>query len=164
MNCSRECYDHERQTISFSNLIPSDVKNNPWVILPKPRSEKEEVELTTRATLITKEVQSYLDRSEAQPENLTKSERRGLRKLKKRIQARELVVLETDKSGSLCTMPLEMYMSLGSQHTKNDPEITWDTVRETQRIIKGHLRALNRIFRPGKNTNSEERVWEAEEL
>ena len=37
-------------------------------------------------------------------------------------------------------------------------------VRIIQREIKGHLRALNLIFRPGKETQSEERVWEAKEL
>ena len=66
-------------------MIPSDVKNNPRVILPKPRSEKEEVELTTRVTLVTKEVKSYLEGLETEPSNLTNSERRGLRKLKKRL-------------------------------------------------------------------------------
>ena len=51
-----------------------------------------------------------------------------------------------------------------SNGENNVCKIDWGTVEETQRIIKGHLRALNLIFRPGQNTNSEDRVWQAKEL
>ena len=163
-NRHRESYNPEKQRLNFSQMGPSDVKNNPRVILPRPRSVKEEVELTTRATLVTHEVHQYLNSLENQPDNLTKSERRGLKKLRKRIQDKEIVVLETDKSGSLCIMPLDMYMKLGEEHVKNDPKVIWEEVRSIQREIKGHLRALNLIFRSRKETQSEERVWEAKEL
>ena len=47
---------------------------------------------------------------------------------------------------------------------ENYPKVTWEEVRSIQREIKGHLRALNLIFRSRKETQSEERVWEAKEL
>ena len=34
--------------------------------------------------------------------NLTTSEKRGLRKLTKRVKAREIVVIKSNKSGKLC--------------------------------------------------------------
>ena len=56
------------------------------MIFPKRRHEKEEVEFIKRATILTQEVLKYLEICEALPENLTKSEKRGLKKLKKRIK------------------------------------------------------------------------------
>ena len=51
----REVYDHEEKVISFANMIPSDVKSNPKLILPKPRSVREEVELKTRDKMVMNE-------------------------------------------------------------------------------------------------------------
>ena len=75
---------------------------------------------------------------------MTKSERRGMKKIKARIKAKEIAVCETDKSGSLCLMPLEMYKKLGEEHIKGDPVVDWERVREIQRLMKGHLLALNK--------------------
>ena len=95
---------------------------------------------------------------------MTKSERRGLRKIKARLKSREIAVVETDKSGSLCVMPLAMYWELGKEHVEGDATIDWERVREIQGIMKGHLRALNLIFNPGSETTCPDRVREAKEL
>ena len=57
-----------------------------------------------------------------------------------------------------------MYLTLGETHVKDDPIVDWETVFDAQREIKGHLRALNHIFRPGKAWKSADRVWEAKEI
>ena len=38
----------------------------------------------------------------------------------------------------------------GHQYVKTYPKVIWDEVREAQRKVRGHLRALNLIFIPGK--------------
>ena len=80
-----ESYKYEEKSLSFANMIPSDLRNNPRVIFAKPRHEKEEVEYTKRATMGTQEILKYLEICEAQPENLSKRERWGMRNLNKRI-------------------------------------------------------------------------------
>ena len=106
----------------------TDIKNNPRITLPKHRSAKEEVELGAKGEVVFREASNYMSSLQEQPENLTKSERRGLRKLLKRIKAGELVVLETDKSNKLCVMPMEMYKRMGIPHTQGDPEASWEEV------------------------------------
>ena len=87
-----------------------------------------------------------------------------MKKLQRRIKAQEIVVLEMDKSSRLCVMPMSMYLELGECHVKHDPVVDWDEVTSAMREIKGHLRALNRIFKPGCNGTSADRVWKAKEL
>ena len=83
-NSYRERYNHSTKELSFANVIPSDIKSNPRVILPKPRSDKEEGELATRSTMVNLEVMEFIKKMEQTPTSMTKSERRGMRKLKKR--------------------------------------------------------------------------------
>ena len=75
-NRHREFYNPDTHEVSFANMRATDVKSNPKVMLPKPRSVKEEVELSTRSTLINKEVEEYIKSIEVNPSSLTKSERR----------------------------------------------------------------------------------------
>ena len=46
-----------------------------------------------------------------------------MRKIKARTKAKEIAICETDKSGSLCMMPLAMYRALGDEHVKGDPVV-----------------------------------------
>ena len=110
--------DEHRARESFANMIPSDFRNNPRAIFAKPSHEKEEVESTTRASMGTQEALKYLEICEAKPENLSKSERWGMRNLNKRIKKGELMVLETDKSGYLCVMPegIEPHIQTRTKH------------------------------------------------
>ena len=53
-------------------------------------------------------------------ENVNESEMRGLEKLRKRVDAKELVVVKTDKSGKLAIVEWEVYMAMGEKHVAND--------------------------------------------
>ena len=56
-------------------------------------------------------------------------------------------------------MTMRMYVSLGEIHVKEDPIVDWERVYDAQREVKGHLRALNHVFRPGMAWKSSDRVW-----
>ena len=67
------------------------MKNCYRVQLPEPRSNKEECELSTRDTLTQQEVKKYIEemeKKEAEALNMTKSEVRGLKKLRKKNKGR----------------------------------------------------------------------------
>ena len=81
--------------------------------------------------------------------NLTTSEKRGLRKLNKRVKAGETVVIKSDKSGKLCICSMEAYMAMGDVHAQKDRLAKWDEIRESQKIIIGTLKAMNRVFSTG---------------
>ena len=71
--------------------------------------------------------------------NLKKQEAAGIKKLKKRIAESEIMVCQTDKSGKLCVMPMEMYIEAGERHTKNNKEVDDIFVKETQKKLNGHV-------------------------
>ena len=48
----REVFCPTKGEIDLKKLRPSDIKNNPRVILAKPRSPREEAELTTRVGMV----------------------------------------------------------------------------------------------------------------
>ena len=58
-----------------------------------------------------------------QVDNITKSQAVGLRSLKKRVKEGELVVIPTDKSGSLAVMTALAYTNSGLKHTSKDMEV-----------------------------------------
>ena len=40
---------------------------------------------------------------------------------------------------------LELYEKQGQKHTKQDKKVTWREVKNTQKTIQGHLKALNSV-------------------
>ena len=76
------------------------------------------------------------------------------------------MVLPTDKSGKNCVVDLGTYERLGEEDTRDDPEVSWEEVRASQRTIKGHMRCVNHIFKMGEDQGEkgEKRVWNAKEL
>ena len=83
--------------------------------------------------------------------NLTESEKRGLEKLRKRIQSKEIVVIRTDKSGKMAIIQWELYQQMGEKHLGNDKVVTWDEIYETRNVIHGHLRVLTKVFKVGED-------------
>ena len=54
---------------------------------------------------------------------------------------------------------------MGDVHASKDRIASWDDIKESQKIILGTLKILNRIFKTGMNEGeSMGRVWEAKEL
>ena len=88
------------------------------IILKEFNQYKRELENIEEKKGVAKE--KYRNQQEA---NLTVKEKRGLKKLRKRIQENELVVLKTDKSGKLTVMKREDYYKLGIEDSKGDIEI-----------------------------------------
>ena len=64
--------------------------------------------------------EEYCDEDGNQELNLTPAQRRGLKKLRKRVTKGELICVTTDKSGRLAVMPLELYTAAGEVHTNKD--------------------------------------------
>ena len=62
--------------------------------------------------------------------NLTKSEQRGLKSLKKRILNGDLCVAQSDKSSRLCVLSRKQYLESGASHTIKDKEISWREVKQ----------------------------------
>ena len=60
-------------------------------------------------------VREFCDEEGVQEDNLTESEARGLKTLKKRVADGSLVICETDKSGRFAIMSQEEYLAAGEK-------------------------------------------------
>ena len=146
----RQVFDPENKELDFRRLRPRDVKSNPRVFIPKPRNNKDEEELKVRNHLEEKVMLDYLQEQE-DCNNFAPSEKRGIKSLRARIEAEEIVVYPTDKSGRLAVTSRSSYSQQGAKHVAGDRVVDWVEVEAAQITVKHHLWALNRVFNPGQN-------------
>ena len=95
--------------------------------------------------------------------NLTKSQEAGLMSLRRRVKEGELSIIPTDKSGNLAVR--ESHYEAGMKHTKNDLEVGWDTIKESQKELNGHVSMCIKFFKIGKcleHTPKDHKGWRAD--
>ena len=78
--------------------------------------------------------------SQGNEEDLTESEKKGMEKLRKCTDNKDLVVIGTDKSGIFATVEWSVYMQMDAQHVGNDKFASLDEVTEARNNVAGHLR------------------------
>ena len=99
----------------------------------------------TQKEVYEKYVKKHTNKQHEQKSNLTKSEKEGLRSLIKRINKEEIMVMKTDKSGRFIVTTPEEYVKMGEEHTGKDKEITWNEMKEHEKIISEHSIAWETI-------------------
>ena len=62
----------------------------------------------------------------------------------------EIHISTSDKGKGVVVMPLSMYKELTRKHIENDKKVDWPFLKETQKTITSHSRALSRIFNIGE--------------
>ena len=105
------------------------MENNARVIFPKTRDfqneAKFEVLRVEAMEVFRKYVREKYDKGGRQQSNLSASENRGLKSLRKRTKEGEIVILSTDKTGNLAVMDREGYEKAGLSHVGLDKEVGW---------------------------------------
>ena len=161
---SRQVYDPEDNEFDMRRRKVTDIKHNSRVILPKARPPKEEAMYEVRRSEWFKIFQNYKNEACGEngqlPSNLTPAQRRGMKKLKKRVDDGEIVVCQTDKSGKLAVMSMELYLQAGLVHTKKDKEVGLETVREVEKICNGHTAMWLKIWNAGADWKHQDRMRE----
>ena len=66
------------------------------------------------------------------------------------MKNKELIVLPSDKGKGIIVITMDMYKTMGFDHTARDKEIGWDEMRLAQREMNANSRALVRIFWVGE--------------
>ena len=96
-------------------------------------------------------------------DTMTKSERRGYHKLRKRSQANELVISTTDKSTEITISSFESYAQQGEPHVAKDRNVTWKEVNLSKREVLCHVKGLNHVFNNGQDNveKNQERLGKA---
>ena len=111
------------------------MKGNKRIFLPKATEDDLEARMEiwrAEANRIFDEYVKLLgDVSGKTVDNLTKSERRGLTSLQKKVMDGEIVICQTDKSGRLAVLTQEQCRASGEQHLKIPKKLTYDLQRQT---------------------------------
>ena len=84
----------------------------------------------------------FCDTKSSLTSNLSRSEEAGLKSLRKRVESKELVITETDKSKRFSVLKYDQYFESGAKHTKDDIELCWDQVHVIQRVVNDHCKWL----------------------
>ena len=90
--------------------------------------------------------------------NLTPREKRGLRKIKKRMAGEEIVILKTDKSGKFTVMNRDKYLELGKKNNGGDKVIERGELKTIERKINDHSRMWTKIVNAGEAHNHHSRI------
>ena len=95
-------------------------------------------------------VSKNCDKRGAQKSNLSPNEARGLKKLRKRVENGEIVILPTDKTEKFAVMGRETYEKAGLSHSRGDKEVGWGELSLAQREVNGHVSMLIKTFQIGR--------------
>ena len=152
-NIGEEC---SRKLQRFSNIckIITNYGNNKYLITLFIRANSESViELVKNkvAKTFKKYVDLHCNEKGEQESNLSMSEIRGLRKLRKRIKNKEIIAVKTDKSGKLTVMKRDLYEKLGEEKCKQDRIIDDHEHRKIEKRINDHVRFWTRMVNSGAN-------------
>ena len=83
-------------------------------------------------------------------ENLTAAEKRGISKLKKRIDKGEIIIIKADKSGKLGVVSRESYLKMGINGNKADKEVKREEVKKVEKCINDHTRMICKLVNAGE--------------
>ena len=158
---ARQIYDPKSKTVDYRKYRATDAPMNATLKLPPGQSLEYEAGLEVRyqkwmntAEQFRKE---FCDDKGRQQSNLTSAQRRGLKKLKKRVADGELVCIPTDKSGRMIVMSLEDYEKAGEVHTSKDRQISMQEAEEIAKDLRGHTSSWLKILNVGEDHKHQSR-------
>ena len=149
-------FDEEAKTVRMEKVRCTDMKVNRRIVFPGGRNPKEEAEIEVRKQTWLEIVNKYISencKNEEKEQDLTKQmsgdQIAGRKKLQQRVRKGEIHISCSDKGKRVVVMPLDMYEKVTARHTVNDKKVTWSELRESQKTVTAHSRALAKIFRIG---------------
>ena len=74
--------------------------------------------------------------------------------LLKRISEGDLYVGESDKGKKIVVMDMDTYYRMSIVHTRQDKEVDWWHLEQTQGDLRAHSRALAKIFNLGEGPSN----------
>ena len=150
-----EVYNVEKKTLDFRKQRATKLRENPRVHLPTPRPHQEEVMMGAKEIFWEEEAARYREencdtKGNIIEENLTQLQKQGLVSMEEKKKKGRLVVSQTDKSGKLTASSMENYVEQEQKHVKGDRPIGGKEVKEIQKTLQHHTRAVCNIFQQGR--------------
>ena len=155
-NEGRYVFNPITRKINFNSRRASDYKLNKNISLPKSLKGEAEFECEMRRREFMECFHNYRSlgrngKGERKISNITKEEFEGLNSLKKRMENKEILITQTDKSGRFALLSHQQYLESGLKHTCKDQQIGWREVAYLQGQVNSHMWWCNKILGYGKD-------------
>ena len=140
----------------------TDLSECSRVTLPRPVSIQNEAAIEMRRENHLKIFREYVKekcgKNGEQECNLTEDEQDGLKRISKRRDEKEAVIMKTDKSGKFTVATIDKYMEMGMSHVRGDREVSRQEIRNIERILNGHCACWGKMFSSGENHDHQSRI------
>ena len=159
---TRQVYDCENKTYDERKQRVTDLKECSRIFLPKPLEVRKEAQIEMRREMHARISENYrgekCDKAGRQERNLTVEEQRGLKKLERRKNEGEIVIITTDKSSKMCVMRREDYLKLGEEHVSKDRVVDRQETLKIEKLLNQHALAWCKMWRTGEHHGHEDRI------
>ena len=138
----------------------TDLPFNKRITLPDPVEEELEVEMHALKTQLKRETLEYMQQEGAKKtnSNLSSSQSKGLKSLIEKVNNKEVVIFETDKSGRFSVDTLENYRETGRIHIDGDPVITEENHTDIEKYMNAHAVTWIRMLNAGSLQRDQKRI------
>ena len=159
---SRQIFDPVERVFDDRKRRVTDLKECSRVTLPKPLPPEEEAKLEMRRQTQQRIYDAYrranCKNGGKQRSNLTDSEQSGLKSLMKRITAREIIVMKSDKSSRFIVTDEENYRAMGMAHTGKDRKVDRREINEIEKTLNAHCHAWGKMWNSGQDHGHGSRI------
>ena len=153
----KETFNVETKTFDFREARSTELPFNCRVQMPKQVKQEEEVRLQNLKQDLTAIVETFADNKETETSNLTVEQKRGLKRLQKRKNDKEVVVFQTDKSGKLAIDSMENYKETAAPHVEGDEVVTIKEYEDAEKLINAHSAFWMKMLQVAKDSGDARR-------
>ena len=147
----RQVYSKIENLMDYRRMRITDTGKHRRTYMAKELTVEEEAKLEVQRNMWMKVYREYMEENCDKDGILTEQQKRGLKKLSKRIKDGEIVVTKTDKSGRFFVSMMEDYREKGMVHVGRDREISRKEVKEIERRLNGLAEIWIKCFQAGKD-------------
>ena len=105
-----------------------------------------EASLTLCREKLNEAMRKYKEGEKKSGSNLSKEQKRGLEKLRKRVKNKEIVCFQTDKSGIISVDTPENYIESMKPHLEGTIESTEEEYVKAEKLLNAHMQSWSRIM------------------
>ena len=139
-------YDEETKKFNAQNLRNSDIPFRKRVTLPEYTGPVKEASLTLCREILNEVLKKYKENEQKTGSNLTKEQRKGLKKLRKSVKDKEIICFQTDKSGSISVDTPQNYIDSMKPHLEGTIISSEEEYEKTEKLLNAHMQVLSRVF------------------
>ena len=151
-----DAFDFEKQVFDFRKAKSTNLPFNSWSNMPSKINNRKEIQLQELKCSLMDKTEEYTKKHKNEMANLSREQIEGARSLSERINKKEIIVYQTDKSGKLSVDTVDNYIEASKAHFQ-DKTISKKEARRVETEINAHAVFWVRMLRAGVENNDNDR-------